>query len=112
MIILLTSEAYKSCIDYFIDNLVIFETDERSTNTELIEEIVTNNTAKMLMSFCAQQAHIDQLTRNKVILEGDKLVEELKHILGNLWKKPATRAQIEFLDEYFLLLKNSLDSQI
>jgi hypothetical protein len=109
---LLKSEAYKACIDYFVDNLFIFDNDDESANTDLIADIVIKNTANMLMSFCKQQPNLDKLTRNSVIVEGDKLIEELEHILGRLWKKPATQTQIEFLDEYFLLLKNSLDSQI
>lgn len=50
----------------------------------------------MLMSFFKQQPHIDKSTRNSVILGGDKLIEELEHILGRLSGKPATQKQIEF----------------
>ncbi len=47
-----------------------------------------------------------------MIAEGDQLVDDIELILGRLWKKPATVAQTEFIEEYFLLLKNSLDSQV
>ena len=109
---LLKSEAYKVCIDYFIDNISIFESNNASPDSPLIVDLVVENTAGMLMDFCEQQQHLDEAIRNSVIADGDKLIEELEHILGRLWKKPATSAQIEFLEEYFLLLKNSLDSQV
>ena len=109
---LLKSEAYKACIDYFVDNIDVFENNEASPNAPLIADLVVESTADMLMAFCEQQVHIDQIVRNEVIAEGDKLIEELEHILGRLWENPATTEQIAFLEEYFLLLKNSLDSQV
>ena len=109
---LLKSEAYKACIDYFVDNINLFESGDAPVNSPLVADIVIEYTADMLMTFCKQQTHLDEVTRNAVIEDGDKLIGELEYILGRLWKKPATLEQVEFLEEYFLLLKNSLDSQV
>lgn len=113
---LLKSDAYKACVDYFIDNLSIFdnenENENNNVNANLIANIIILNTSNMLMTFCEQQPQLDTLTRNSVIADGDLLIEELEHILGRFWNKAATAEQEEFLNEYFLLLKNSLDSQV
>ena len=108
---LLNSEAYHACIGYFADNLELFEGDNGSANGDLIADIVSDQVADMLLTFFQQQAHLSQKLRLKVMAEGDTLVEDIEQILGRFWEKPATASQAEFINEYFLLLKNSLDSQ-
>ena len=108
---LLNSEAYHACIGYFADNLELFEGDNRSATGDLIADIVSDQVADMLLTFFQQQAHLSQKLRLKVMAEGDSLVEDIEQILGRFWEKPATASQAEFINEYFLLLKNSLDSQ-
>lgn len=109
---LLNSDAYDACISYFADNLNLFETFSGSKEGTLISDIVADQVANMLLVFCQQQPQLDDKARFKVIAEGDKLVEDIEQILGRQWNKPASATQIEFIEEYFLLLKNSLDSQI
>ncbi|WP_028863537.1 DUF3802 family protein [Psychromonas aquimarina] len=109
---LLKSDAYDACISYFADNLDIFEGQKGSDKGELISDIVSDQVADMLLCFCQQQPQLSNKTRLVVIAEGDKLVEDIEQILGSLWDKPASASQIEFIEEYFLLLKNSLDSQV
>lgn len=109
---LLDSEAYDACIGYFADNLNLFEGPSGPASGDLISEIVSDQVADMLMTFCQQQTQLSNDVRLSVIAEGDKLVEDIEQILGRLWDKPATATQVEFIEEYFLLLKNSLDSQV
>jgi hypothetical protein len=109
---LLKSDAYKACIGYFSDNLDIFEGQNSSDRGDLISDIVSDQVADMLICFCQQQPQLSNETRLVVIAEGDKLVDDIEQILGRLWEKPATPSQVEFIEEYFLLLKNSLDSQV
>lgn len=109
---LLKSEAYEACIGYFADNLDLFEGSSGPKEGALIADIVSDQVADMLLSFCQQQSHLSNEVRLQVIAEGDKLVDDIEQILGRFWEKPATLAQIEFIEEYFLLLKNSLDSQV
>ena len=108
---LLNSEAYHACIGYFADNLELFEGDNDSATGDLIADIVSDQVADMLLTFFQQQSHLSHKLRLKVMAEGDKLVEDIEQILGRFWEKPATTSQTEFINEYFLLLKNSLDSQ-
>lgn len=109
---LLKSEAYDACIGYFADNLNLFEGPSGPAKGALISDIVSDQVANMLLNFCQQQPQLDDKARFKVISEGDKLVDDIEQILGRQWNKSASAAQIEFIEEYFLLLKNSLDSQI
>lgn len=109
---LLKSEAYDACIGYFAENLDIFEGENGSIQGDLIADIVSDQVADMLLCFCQQQPQLSNKTRLMVIAEGDKLVDDIEQILGRLWNKPATDTQIAFIKEYFLLIKNSLDSQV
>jgi len=108
---LLDSEAYDACIGYFADNLTLFEGVNDAAVGDLIADIVSDQVAEMLLTFFQQQRHLSHKIRLQVMAEGDKLVEDIEQILGRFWEKPATEAQAEFINEYFLLLKNSLDSQ-
>lgn len=108
---LLNSDAYHDCIGYFADNLDLFCEQGDALSKELIADIVTDQVAEMLLAFFQQQTHLSHPVRLAVIAEGDKLVEDIEQILGRFWLKGATTAQINFIEEYFLLLKNSLDSQ-
>jgi hypothetical protein len=109
---LLNSEAYDACIGYFTDNLNLFEGQIWPVQGVLISDVVSVQVADMLLAVCQQHTHLNNKARFEVIAEGDKLVDDIEQILGRLWDKPATSSQIEFIEEYFLLLKNSLDSQV
>ena len=109
---LLDSEAYDACIGYFADNLNLFEGPSGPTKGDLISDIVSDQVAEMLLTFFQQQTLLNNELRLTVISEGDRLVDDIEQILGRLWDKPATTSQTEFIEEYFLLLKNSLDSQV
>ena len=109
---LLKSEAYEACIGYFADNLHIFEGKSNTASGIPISDVVTDQVADMLMNFCSQQTQISNDVRLKVVSEGDRLVDDIEQILGMHWDRAATSEQQEFIEEYFLLLKNSLDSQV
>lgn len=109
---LLDSEAYDACIGYFTDNLNLFEGSSGATEGALISDLVSDQVADMLLTFCQQQPQLSNKVRLTVIAEGDRLVDDIEQILGRLWNEPATLSQTEFIEEYFLLLKNSLDSQV
>tara|TARA_R110001583_G_scaffold42735_1_gene135846 strand:+ start:20318 stop:20665 length:348 start_codon:yes stop_codon:yes gene_type:complete len=109
---LLNTEAYHACIGYFADNLNLFEGPSGPQDGVLISDLVSDQVANMLLKFCQQQPQLDNKVRFKVISEGDKLVDDIEQILGRQWNKTASPSQIEFIEEYFLLIKNSLDSQI
>lgn len=109
---LLKSDAYEACIGYFAKNLDIFEGQTNTLQGDLISYIVSDQVADMLLCFCQQQPQLSNATRLVVIAEGDQLVDDIEQILGRTWESVATPSQIEFIQEYFLLLKNSLDSQV
>ena len=109
---LLKSAAYDACIGYFADNLDVFEGKEGLGRGDLISDIVSDQVADMLLCFCQQQPQLSSDVRMSVIADGDKLVDDIEQVLGRCWEKPATTEQVQFIQEYFLLLKNSLDSQV
>jgi hypothetical protein len=109
---LLKSDAYEACIGFFSDNLHIFEGHSKTANGTPISDVVTDQVADMLIAFCSQQTQLSNDVRLSVIAEGDQLVDDIEQILGMHWHHDATAEQKEFIEEYFLLLKNSLDSQV
>jgi len=64
------------------------------------------------MTFCQQQPQLTNETRLIVVAEGDKIVDDMEQILGKCWENKASEEQVIFIKEYFLLVKNSLDSQV
>jgi len=109
---LLKSDAYEACIGYFSENIDIFEGKDSGGNGELISDIVSDQVVDMLLIFCQQQPQLTSEVRLSVIADGDKLVDDLEQMLGHFWNKSANIEQTKFIKEYFLLLKNSLDSQV
>ena len=109
---LLNSNAYDACIGYFSDNLDLFDGADGAVTADFIADIVTDQVAGMLLAFFQQNKDLSHSLRLKIIAEGDSLVEDIEQILGRFWDKHATVLQDEFIKEYFLLLKNSLDSQV
>jgi len=109
---LLNSDAYDACIGYFSDNFDLFEGSDGPVSGDLIADIVSDEVSGMLLTFFQQQTQLDHQVRLNVMAEGDRLVEDIEQILGRFWEKQATISQAEFIKEYFLLLKNSLDSQV
>ena len=109
---LLKSDAYDACIGYFAENLSVFEGKFTVVSGQPIADIVMDQIADMLMTFCEQNPQLSNDVRLTLVAEGDKLVEDIEHILGKCWDNTATAEQRSFIEEYFLLLKNSLDSQL
>jgi hypothetical protein len=109
---LLKSDAYDACIGYFSENLDIFEGKGCTGNGKLISDIVSDQVVEMLLTFCQQHPQLTSEVRLSVIADGDKLVDDLEQMLGRFWNKSASVEQTQFIEEYFLLLKNSLDSQV
>ena len=66
---LLKSDAYDACIGFFTDNLNIFEGKSNTVSGAPISDIVTDQVADMLMSFCSQQTQLSNEVRLTVIAE-------------------------------------------
>lgn len=109
---LLKSDAYDACLGYFADNLSVFEGKSGPSGAKLVSDLVTDHVADMLSTFFAQQTQLNNEIRLSVVAEGDKLLEDIEQVLGQNWEGHATEEQQAFIDEYFILLKNSLDSQV
>lgn len=109
---LLKSDAYDACLGYFADNLSVFEGKSGPTSAKLVSDVVMDHVADMLSTFFAQQTQLNNEVRLSVVAEGDRLLEDIEQVLGKNWEGHVTDEQQAFIDEYFILLKNSLDSQV
>lgn len=109
---LLKSDAYDACIGYFADNLSIFEGSSGAVQGKLVSDLVTDHVAGMLSTFFSQHSQLNNQVRLQVVAEGDQLLEDIEQVLGKSWDSFVTEEQQQFIDEYFILLKNSLDSQV
>ncbi|KPU82748.1 topoisomerase II [Psychromonas sp. PRT-SC03] len=108
---LLGSDAYDACIGYFADNLNLFETNTGLSSKLLVSDIVEWQVVDLLQVFCSQQVNLSAQHRLDVISDGDQFIDHLEQVLGRAWGCIATEPQVEFIIEYFLLIKNSLDSE-
>ena len=108
---LLGSDAYDACIGYFADNLNLFETNSGPRSDLMVADVVETQVVDLLQVFCAQQVNLSKQDRFDVVAEGDQFIDDLEQILGRAWRQLASEQQVEFIVEYFLLIKNSLDSE-
>ena len=98
---LLKSDAYEACIGYFADNLDIFEGKSNTASGIPISDIVTDQVADMLMTFCQQQPQLSNDIRLTVVAEGDKLVDDIEQILGRIGNRRQPQSNNHLLKSTF-----------
>ncbi|MDO6705390.1 MULTISPECIES: DUF3802 family protein [unclassified Photobacterium] len=106
------SEGYHALIEYFSENLHVFEESGTDASEETVENVVTDLIATNLMAVFNQNPDLKPDFRFKLMQEADAVLEDLSEILGGLWLKHPGVEQISFLEDYISLVKNLFDSVI
>ncbi len=106
------SDGYAALIEYFVESLSVFSSNDDKVGSETIDELVHELVASQIMVICEQNKDMPQKLRFEVMSEADKVVSDLEEILSSVWLQKPTFAQINFLDEYIGLVKNLFDSVV
>ncbi|NLS12654.1 DUF3802 family protein [Vibrio sp. SM6] len=106
------TEGYNALIEYLTDNFDVFLVEEGSTDTETVEDVVTDMISSNIMAVFEQNPSMHTTVRFQLLKEADSVVEDLSEILAGVWRKKASNEQISFLDEYVALVKNLFDNAV
>jgi hypothetical protein len=109
--VVVETDGYLSLIEYLASNLNVF-TQDGDTGNESIEDVVSDMVASNIMALFQQNPDLHSSVRFRLLKEVDLVIDDLAEVLAGCWKKQATNEQIEFLDEYVILLKNLFDSAV
>ena len=106
------SDGYIALIEYLVESLGLFESQQQGTGSQTIEDLVSNRVADNLMAICEQNPQLDPKVRFMIMQEADAVVADLEEVLSAVWLRAPTPAQHAFLDEFISLIKNLFDSTI
>ncbi|MFQ2243564.1 DUF3802 family protein [Aeromonas enteropelogenes] len=106
------SDGYISLIEYLVERLGLFETQQQSEGGETIEDLVSGRVASNLMAICEQHPELDPKVRFVIMQEADAVVADLEEVLSAVWLRAPTLEQQAFLEEFIDLIKNLFDSAI
>ncbi|HHQ4734966.1 DUF3802 family protein [Aeromonas veronii] len=106
------SEGYISLIEYLVESLGLFESQQQNDGQETIEDLVSGRVASNLMAICEQNPQLDPKVRFAIMQEADAVVADLEEVLSAVWLRAPTPEQKTFLIEFIDLIKNLFDSAI
>ncbi|MGY3858809.1 DUF3802 family protein [Aeromonas intestinalis] len=106
------SEGYIALIEYLVESLALFESQQAGTGSQTIDDLVSGRVADNLMTICEQNPQLDAKVRFLIMQEADAVVADLEEVLSAVWLRAPTPAQQAFLDEFIDLIKNLFDSAI
>nr|WP_086939365.1 DUF3802 family protein [Thaumasiovibrio occultus] len=107
------SDGYLSLIEYFTENLQLFErAGVFEEGRESIEDVVMDLIASNLMTVFSQNPDLDADLRFTLMQEADRVMEDLSEVLTSVWCQCPTVEQVAFLEDYVSLVKNLFDSAI
>ncbi|PTT47510.1 DUF3802 family protein [Aeromonas sp. HMWF016] len=106
------SEGYISLIEYLVESLGLFESQQQNDGEETIEDLVSGRVASNLMAICEQNPQLAPKVRFTIMQEADAVVADLEEVLSAVWLREPTPEQKAFLIEFIDLIKNLFDSAI
>ena len=68
------SDGYIALIEYLVESLGLFESQQQGTGSQTIEDLVSNRVAGNLMAICEQNPQLDPKVRFMIMQEADAVV--------------------------------------
>ncbi|MBL0605287.1 DUF3802 family protein [Aeromonas caviae] len=106
------SDGYIALIEYLVESLGLFESQQQGGGVQTIEDLVSSRVADNLMAICEQNPQLDPKVRFLIMQEADAVVADLEEVLSAVWLSAPSEAQQAFLIEFIDLIKNLFDSTI
>ena len=71
------SEGYHALVEYLVESLGLFESQQQGSGTQTIEDLVSGRVADNLMAICEQNPQLDAKVRFLIMQEADAVVADL-----------------------------------
>ena len=99
------SDGYIALIEYLVESLGLFESQQQGGGAQTIEDLVSSRVADNLMAICEQNPQLDPKVRFLIMQEADAVVADLEEVLSAVWLSAPSEAQQAFLIESIDLTK-------
>ncbi len=107
------TEGYIHIIEYLTAHLSLFENAPSTGHTgDTVMAVIEQELSDQIISVCSQNEGLSFNQRNTIIREVDAIVYDLEEILSGVVNNTVTMEQLEFIQEFSLLIKNLFDSEI
>ncbi|WP_440876317.1 DUF3802 family protein [Thalassotalea sp. PLHSN55] len=107
------TEGYIHIIEYLTEHLSLFENrDNVPTNGATVMEEIESQLSSLIINVCSQNEALSFNQRNTIIREVDAIVYDLEEILSGVVNNHVSPAQLEFIKEWAMLIKNLFDTEI
>lgn len=107
------SDGYIHLIEYFTENLHIFEDNSNSPLIDKTPSIIfEEQLCQQIITICSQNEGLTFEQRNLIIREIDSIFDDFEEVLARLKDQHATVVQENFIIEFTGLLKNLFDTEV
>jgi len=87
------SDGYIALIEYLVESLGLFESQQQGGGAQTIEDLVSSRVADNLMAICEQNPQLDPKVRFLIMQEADAVVADLEEVLSAVWLSAPSEAQ-------------------
>ncbi|WP_077284132.1 DUF3802 family protein [Cognaticolwellia aestuarii] len=107
------TEGYIHIIEYLTAHLSLFENSSNiDNNNSSVLEVIEQEMSEQIISLCNQNEALTFNQRNTIVREIDAIVYDLQEILSGVINNSVTNEQVEFIQEFAILIKNLFDTEI
>lgn len=107
------TDGYIHIIEYLTEHLSLFENSCRNASGQhSVIETIELELSEQIISMCSQNEALTANQRNEIIKEIDVILHDLEELLSGMVNNISTPEQIEFIQEFCLLIKNLFDAEI
>lgn len=104
---------YEHLIQFLTEHLALFEQAGTATdNGKTLGVIIEEQIAEQIIQLCTQHTELETIHRSQIIREVDGIMYDFQEVLASVLDRPATREQVELINEVALLIKNLFDTSI
>lgn len=107
------TEGYIHIVEYLTAHLSLFENSTNIDNANSsVLEVIEQKMSEIIITLCDQNPDLTINQRNTIIREIDAIVYDLQEILSGVINNSVTNAQLAFIKEFTILIKNLFDTEI
>ncbi len=107
------TEGYIHIIEYLTAHLNLFENcADAPASGDTVMGVIEQELSEQIITVCSQNEELTFNQRNTIIREVDAIVYDLEEILSGVVNNHVTPAQLDFIQEWAILIKNLFDTEI
>ena len=107
------TDGYIHIIEYLTEHLSLFENAQNIDSIgDSVMSVIEQELSDQIIAVCNQNKALNFNQRNTIIREVDAIVYDLEEILSGVVNNAVTMEQLDFIQEFSLLIKNLFDTEI